>query len=108
MYGSTAGGSGPPALQIVTTPDDGNWISMSNLCFHILITTLFNTVPGPVTGLSFTKISATVLQTSWSEPEPTNGVIQVYSVQVETITNSIFQASVPGDQNSILVPNLSK
>ena len=73
-----------------------------------LIIILFDTVPGPVTGLSFTKISATVLQISWSEPEPTNGVIQVYSVQVETITNSIFQANIPGDQNSILVPNLSE
>ena len=75
---------------------------------YILIMTLFNTVPGPVAGLSFTKISATVLQISWSEPEPTNGAIQGYSVQVETITDSVFQASIPGDQNSILVPNLSK
>ena len=33
VYASTAGGSGPPALQSITTPDDGNWISISNLHF---------------------------------------------------------------------------
>ena len=73
---------------------------------HIMIA--FNTVPGQVTGLSFTKISATVLQISWSEPQPTNGGIQIYSVQVETTTDTVFQASIPGDQISILVTNLSK
>ncbi len=84
-----------------------NWISL-HFMSACLTVTIFNIVPGPVTALSFTKISATVLQISWSEPEPTNGAIQVYSIQVETSTDSIFQASIPGDQNSIVVPNLSK
>ena len=64
-------------------------------------------VPGPVTGLNFAKISATILQISWSEPEVTNGAIQFYDVQVDTISDTVFQASVPGSQKSILVTNLS-
>lgn len=115
VYASTAGGSGPPALQIITTPDDGNcmhvlYFCFQNLCLNIFTVYVlpFNIVPGPVSGLSFTKISATVLQISWSEPEQTNGAIQVYSMQVETSTDSVFQANIPRDQNSILVPNLGK
>ena len=65
-------------------------------------------VPGSVIGLSFTKVSATVLQISWSEPEVTNGVIQSYSIQVDNHIDTVFQESVPGNQKSILVTNLSK
>ena len=65
-------------------------------------------VPGPVAGLNFTKISATILQITWSEPVVTNGVIQLYSIQVESVMGSIFQRSVPGDQKSLLATNLSK
>ena len=69
---------------------------------------LLDVVPGPVLGLRFTNISATVLQISWNSPEMTNGVIQLYSVTVETRTDSVFQRNVPGEQRTILVTNLSK
>lgn len=65
-------------------------------------------VPGPVAGLNFTKISATILQISWSEPVVTNGAILLYSIQVEGVMESVFQRSVPGDQKSLLATNLSK
>ena len=83
---------------------------------HALVHSVFNhpifqlsmAVPGPVTGLNFTKISATILQISWSEPVVTNGVILLYSIQVESVMGSIFQTSVSGDQKSLLTTNLSK
>lgn len=65
-------------------------------------------VPGPVSGLTFTKLSATVLQITWTSPEVTNGAIQVYSVLVEGLASSVFQQDVPGEQRTALVPNLSK
>ena len=69
-------------------------------------------LPGPAIGLNFTKISATIPQISWSElkPEVTNKAILFYSVQVDMVTDSVFQASVPGDnfKKSVLVTNLSK
>ena len=76
----------------------------------IIHTCLIFAVPGPVIGLTFTKISATILQISWTEPEVTNGVIQVYSLQVENFidTSTAFQATVPGSQKSVLVTDLSK
>lgn len=65
-------------------------------------------VPGPIVGLTFTKISATVLQISWNSPEVTNGDIQFYSVMVETRTDLVFQENVPGEQRTILVTSLGK
>ena len=65
-------------------------------------------VPGPIVGLTFTSISATVLQISWRAPEETNGEIQSYFVLLETSTATIFQESVVGEQRIALVPNLSK
>ena len=107
VYATTAGGNGPPALQFITTPDDGNCV-LSLSGYIIMHLVHFNAVPGPVGELNFTKISATILQISWSEPEVTNGAIQFYNIQVQTITDSVFQASVPGDQKSVLVTSLSK
>ena len=65
-------------------------------------------MPGPVTGLNFTKISATIIQAVWSRPQVTNGMIVSYSVLVKTNTETVFQRIVSGDQNNILVTNLSK
>lgn len=59
-------------------------------------------------GLTFTSISATVLQISWRDPEVTNGEIQSYFVLVETRAGAVLQESVPREQRTIVLPNLSK
>ena len=57
----------------------------------------------------FAKISASILQILWSRPqESTPGRIQQYLVSVETRAESVFQDSVPGQQNTVLISNLSK
>lgn len=65
-------------------------------------------VPGPVTGLGFTTISAAILQITWGMAEIVNGEIQIYSVLVKNRAGSVFQATVPGEQMTVLVTNLSK
>lgn len=65
-------------------------------------------VPGPVTGLNFTKISATVIQVVWRRPQDNNGMILSYSIIVKRSTQTVFQTIVPGDRNNVLVTNLSK
>ena len=75
-----------------------NWLY---LIIHVV-------VPGPVEGLSFIKISPTLLQITWSSPSVTNGVIQSYLVQVERYDGLVYSDSVEGEQTSVLVPNLSK
>lgn len=64
--------------------------------------------PGPVTGLNFTIISTTIIQVVWKGPRVTNGVIISYSIIVTTSTETVFQGTVPGNQNNVLVTNLSK
>lgn len=111
VYAATVGGNGPPAIENITTPDDGNFIFVSvclSPCACNCLSLSLNIVPGSVIGLNFTKVSATVLQISWSEPEVTNGVIQSYSIQVDNHIDTVFQESVPGNQKSVLVTNLSK
>ena len=72
-----------------------------------MIKLFFLLVPGPVTGLNFTKISATIIQVLWRRPQSTNGVILSYSIVMTTSTGPVFQRMVPGDQNNVLVTNLS-
>ena len=65
-------------------------------------------VPGPVEGLMFTKISATVLQITWSSPESSRGRVQEYLVLVETSDASVARETVPGQQTTALIANLSE
>ena len=65
-------------------------------------------VPGSVTGLNFIKISATVIQVVWRRPQNISGRILSYSVIVKRSTLTVFQTTVPGDRNNVLVTNLSK
>lgn len=80
-------------------------LATSVFCFVRSVIVL---VPGPVAGLAFTSISATVLQISWTRPEVTNGEIRLYSILVETHAGPLFQENVPGEQSSTLIPNFSK
>ena len=40
VYASTAGGNGPPALQTIITPDDGNCVSSDNIYAHAFVLSL--------------------------------------------------------------------
>ncbi len=44
----------------------------------------------------------------WSAPEVTNGDIEMYNALVETRAGSVFQASVLGEERTVLVTNLGK
>lgn len=106
VFASTAGGSGPSALQTVTLLDDGE--TCMQWFIHNDWIIIFLLVPGPVEGLMFTKISTSVLQILWSSPESNPGRIQQYLVLVETRDGSVLQESVPGTQTTILIANLSE
>ena len=58
-------------------------------------------------GLNFTKISATIIQIIWRRPQITNGDILSYSIVVTTSTGPVYQRTIFGDQNNVLVTNLS-
>lgn len=58
-------------------------------------------------GLNFTKISATIIQVIWRRPQITNGDILSYSIVVTTSTGPVSQTTISGDQNNVLVTNLS-
>ena len=68
----------------------------------------FHLVPGPVTGLNFTKISTSIIQVVWNRPQITNGIIVSYSVIIKTNIETVFQRTVLGDQNNVLVTNLGE
>ena len=61
-----------------------------------------------MTGLDFTKISASIIQVVWSRPQITNGIIVSYSVIIKTNIETVFQRTVLGDQNNVLVTNLGE
>lgn len=58
-------------------------------------------------GLNFTKISATIIQIIWRRPQITNGDILSYSIVVITSTGPVYQRTIFGNQNNVLVTNLS-
>lgn len=67
------------------------------------------TVPGVVTGLTLTSVSASTLNVSWGQPDITNGLLLSYTVVVRTRNGTIFLTSVAADsQLSIFVNNLSE
>lgn len=61
-----------------------------------------------MTGLDFTKISASIIQVVWNRPQITNGIIVSYSVIIKTNIETVFQGTVLGDQNNVLVTNLGE
>ena len=54
-------------------------LASKNVCLHILLVLL---VPGPVTGVTFQKVSDSKIIVTWREPEMTNGLILRYIIIV--------------------------
>ena len=57
-------------------------LASKNVCLHILLVPFSSSVPGPVTGVTFTNVSDSKIIVTWREPEVTNGLIVRYIITV--------------------------
>ena len=69
---------------------------------------LSSPVPGPVTGVTFQKVSDSEIIVTWREPEVTNGAIRHYIILYsngQTVYNRVVSA---GEQLSYMITGLGK